>query len=208
MPSFPPPVKKNHTNAIVVGSAAAVIAAVTITGVALSGSRSEAKPAPRVTVTETVSADDTSDTSTADPQPAVEETSSDDGVYALNDTVAYQTGVEVTLSTFTRATSSRDASPENTPYVKFNVKVKNGGAKKLDTTQLTVNCSYGKDGKSSEAIFDVDANLGGGPETRLLTGRSINVTWGCELPKSENLIQIEVTPDYDSEIAIFTGTVK
>ena len=31
---------------------------------------------------------------------------------------------------------------------------------------------------------------------------------GCELPKGEKLLQVEVAPDYDSETAIFTGNVK
>ncbi|MFD7682886.1 hypothetical protein [Streptomyces sp. NPDC059271] len=208
MPGFPPPplAKKNHTNTIIIGSAAAVIAAIVAVGVTFSGSQDDAKPAPTVTVTETVSSDDTTDTSTEDTEPAAEESTSDDGVYALDDTVSYETGVDVTLSGFTRRTSSQNASPADKPYARFNVKIENKGTEKLDTTQMVVNCSYGKDGKSSEAIFDVD--LGGGPSTRLLPGRSINVSWGCELPKVERLIQIEVAPDYESETAIFTGTVK
>lgn len=76
----------------------------------------------------------------------------------------------------------------------------------MDTTQLINNCSYGDDGHSSEPIFDT--GLEGGPETRLLSGRSINVPWGCALPKSTSLIQIEVAPAFDSERTIFTGTVK
>ncbi|MGW4574393.1 hypothetical protein GUR47_01545 [Streptomyces tendae] len=47
----------------------------------------------------------------------------------------------------------------------------------------------------------------GNPQTKLLAGRSISVPWGCELPKGEKLIQIEVAPDFDSETAIFTGPV-
>ncbi|MCW1097975.1 hypothetical protein OJ963_29430 [Streptomyces sp. RS2] len=87
-------------------------------------------------------------------------------------------------------------------------KVKNSGTKTLDTTLLTVNCSYGKDGRSSESVFDSDTGLDGTPQTKLLAGRSISVPWGCELPKGEKLIQIEVAPDFDSETAIFTGPVR
>ncbi|MFL9655279.1 hypothetical protein ACJ7VE_16365 [Streptomyces sp. PB17] len=45
------------------------------------------------------------------------------------------------------------------------------------------------------------------PAYGLLAGRSISVPWGCELPKGEKLIQIEVAPDFDSETAILTGSV-
>ncbi|MGW1504196.1 hypothetical protein ACWCQW_37745 [Streptomyces mirabilis] len=209
MPAYPPPPppKKSRTNLVIIGSAAAVIVAVVATGVTVNSSgNSEAKPGPTVTVTETTTADDTAVAADDNTEPAAEDTS--DGVYALDDTVTYQNDVEITLSGFRRTVSGQYAEPENTPYAKFTVKIKNGGSKKLDTTLLSVNCSYGTDGKSSEAIFDSDGGLDGGPSTQLLPGRSLNVPWGCELPKAQKLIQIEVAPDFDSETAIFTGNVK
>ncbi|MGV9899476.1 hypothetical protein ACWDVV_36125, partial [Streptomyces tendae] len=143
----------------------------------------------------------------AEETPAASE-DTDDGVYALDETVTYESDVEVTLSGFERTVSSEYAMPEKTPYARFTVKVKNSGTKTLDTTLLTVNCSYGKDGRSSESVFDSDTGLDGTPQTKLLAGRSISVPWGCELPKGEKLIQIEVAPDFDSETAIFTGPVR
>jgi hypothetical protein len=213
MPGFPPPPppvqKKGPANAVVLGSAAAVIVAIVATGLAV-GSRvgDEAKPAPTVTVTKTVSADEVpAAAEDASEEPAAEEPS-DDGVYALDDTVTYESDVDVSLSGFSRAVSGEYASPENTPYVKFTVKVVNGGKETLDATMLTVNCAYGEDGRGSEAIFDSEAGLDGGPETKVLAGRSLSVPWGCELPKGEKLLQVEVAPDFDSETAIFTGSVK
>lgn len=207
MPGFPPPPpRKNRSNLVIIGSAAAVIAAVVATGVTVNGSSNEAEPGPTVTVTETAAAGDTAAATDETTAPAADNTG--DGVYALDDAVTYENDVEITLSGFTRTVSGQYAEPESTPYVKFTVKIKNGGSKKLDTTLLSVNCSYGTDGKSSEAIFDSESSLGGGPSTQLLPGRSINVPWGCELPKAQKLIQIEVAPDFDSETAIFTGNVK
>ncbi|MYR42140.1 hypothetical protein [Streptomyces sp. SID5910] len=204
-PPVPPqPPKRNHT--ALIAAAAAVVAAALAAAVTVGVTGDdEAKPAPTVTVTETV---DGGDTTAADEatEPAAEE--SDDGVYALGDTVTYDNEVKVGLSGFKRAVSTDTAMPESTPYVRFTVKVDNGGTATLDATALTVNCSYGKDGHSSEAVFDSAAGLGGGPDTQLLAGRSINVVWGCELPKSEKLVQIEVAPDYESDTAIFTGDVK
>ncbi|MDL5204765.1 hypothetical protein [Streptomyces sp. ALI-76-A] len=212
MPGFPPPPtppeqKKGPANAIVLGVGAAVVVTIIATG-AVVGSEigDEAKPAPTVTVTRTVSADDAAAAAEDGPsEPAPEDT--DDGVYAFDDIVTYENDVDVSLSGFTRGVSSEWASPEDTPYVKFTVKLKNGGDRTLDATMLTVNCSYGADGRGSEAIFDTEAGLGGGPDTRLLAGRSLNVPWGCELPKGEKLLQVEVAPDFESEATIFTGSV-
>jgi hypothetical protein len=141
-----------------------------------------------------------------EPADEAEETGGSDGPYALTDTVAYENDVEVSLSKFTRATSSEFASPEKTPYVKFTIKVVNGSSSTVDATGLTANCSYGEDGQTSESVFD--EGLDGSPTTKLLAGRSINVPWGCELPKGEEVLQIEVSPDFESEAAIFTGSVK
>lgn len=130
----------------------------------------------------------------------------DDGPFGLTDTVAYENDVEVSLSKFTRGVSGEYASPENTPFVKFTVKVVNGSKKTVDTTGFTVSCVYGEDGQSSESVFD--EGLDGGPTTKLLAGRSINVPWGCALPEGERVLQVEVAPDFESEAAIFTGNVK
>ncbi|MFA3872756.1 hypothetical protein ABS735_03515 [Streptomyces sp. MMCC 100] len=217
MPSYgppvppPPPAPPGKNRTAIVAVAAAVVAAAVAAAVTMGVTGDdEAGPAPTVTVTETAAVGE-SDTTVAEEEAAEEAPAAseetDDGVYALDETVTYESDVEVSLSGFKRSVSDEYAMPENTPYVRFTVKVKNSGTKTLDATLLTVNCSYGEDGRSSESVFDSDAGLGGGPETKLLAGRSINVPWGCELPKDEKLIQIEVAPDFDSETAIFTGPV-
>ncbi|MFE9904205.1 DUF4352 domain-containing protein [Streptomyces achromogenes] len=214
----PPPVPPRKSRTALIAVAAAVVAAAVsaLVTVGVSGD-AEAEPAPTVTVTETAAADaggaraeDDDAAAAADEEATDSEDGGqdEDGVYALDDTAVYEPATEVALSGFKRSVTGEYAEPENTPYLQFTVKVKNGGKKALDITQLTVNCSYGKDGKSSDSVFDSDAGLEGGPETKLLPGRSLNVPWGCELPKGEKLIQIEVSPDFESDAAIFTGTVK
>ncbi|MFF4715665.1 hypothetical protein ACFY2V_30385 [Streptomyces eurythermus] len=215
-PVPPPPAPPGKSRTVLIAVAAAVVAAAVsaLITAGVSGD-AEAKPAPTVTVTETAAADgdgaQADDEASADDEEATDSADGgeeEDGVYALEDTAVYEPATEVALSGFKRAVTGEYAEPENTPYLQFTVKVKNGGKKALDITQLTVNCSYGKDGKSSDSVFDSDAGLEGGPETKLLPGRSLNVPWGCELPKGEKLIQIEVSPDFESDAAIFTGTVK
>ncbi|TLS41100.1 hypothetical protein FE633_38070 [Streptomyces montanus] len=202
-PPPPPPPKK--TNTVVVAVAAAVVAAAVsaaITAGVTSGGDAEA--APTVTVTETTAAEGTEAAADTDPAPTPEDTS--DGVYGLGDTVTYETDVEVGLSKFSRGVSSDYASPENMPYAKFTIKIVNKSDETLNADEMSVNCAYGDEGKEGEAIFD--EGLNGLPETRILAGRSLSVPWGCELPKGEKFLQVEVAPDYDSETAIFTGNVK
>jgi hypothetical protein len=144
--------------------------------------------------------------------PAEEDAAADDTedagdkAYGLDDVISYENNVSVSLNGFTRAVSSEYATPENTAYLKFTIKVDNKSGKTLDVTGLSVNCQYGEVGKEGEGIFD--DGLNGSPSTRLLGGRSITVPWGCALPKGEKHIQIEVSPDFESEPGIFTGEVK
>ncbi|MBD9725108.1 hypothetical protein [Streptomyces caniscabiei] len=232
MPGFGPPIPPqppkppggNRTNLIIVGCAVAVVASVIGTGIVVTkDGDGSASPAPTVTVTKTVAAEDadtTGDDSTGDgdgggdsgdgtedsSEDASDTATDDDGVFALDDEVVYDSEVEVALSGFKRGVSSEYAVPERTPYVKFSIKITNGSDATVDANELTVNCAYGDQGKEGEAIYD--DGLDGLPDTRILAGRSLTVPWACELPKSETFLQVEVSPDWDSEEAIFTGDVK
>lgn len=221
-PRPPKPPGGSRTNLVIVGCAVAVVASVIGTGIVVSGDGDgSAAPAPTVTVTKTVAAEG-ADTTTDDgsgksgesgesgesaaSEEAGDSSADDDGVFALDDAVIYETGVEVTLSGFKRGTSSEYASPENTPYAKFTIKIVNGSDATVDANEMTVDCAYGDEGKEGEGIYD--DGLDGLPDTRILAGRSLTVPWACELPKDETFLQVEVSPDYDSEEAIFTGDVK
>ncbi|MFE2041225.1 hypothetical protein ACFXAZ_09880 [Streptomyces sp. NPDC059477] len=212
MPGFPPqqppqPPKKSRSNAVIIASAAAVIVAVVATGVALSaGSDGEAKAAPTVTVTKTVSAEDALAADEEPSDPSTPADSAEDGVYALTDTVTYENDIEISLTSFARGVSSDYAVPESTPYAKFTIKIVNNSDSKMDASMLSVSCAYGDEGKEGEAIYD--DGLDGSPDTSVLAGRSLSVPWACELPKDETFLQVEVSPDWESEPAIFTGEVK
>ncbi|MBW5420285.1 hypothetical protein GKQ77_01700 [Streptomyces sp. BG9H] len=209
-PAFPPPppAKKRNTNAVIIGSAAAVIAAVVATGIVVVNSRDDGRPdttsAQESATTDDVTTTDEDGEPAEDPAP--EDTGSD--TLGLTDTVAYDNDVEVSLAKFSRGTSSVTAAPENTPYLKFEVRVKNGSKSTVDTTALSVNCAYGEEGKEGDLVIDTERGLNGGPSTRLLAGRSLTVEWACAIPKSERSVQIEVSPDFETETAIFTGEVK
>ncbi|MFI1677083.1 hypothetical protein [Streptomyces sp. NPDC020607] len=213
-PPQPPPPRRGPSNAVVIGSAAAVIAAVVATGIVVVNSGDDDKKPEKTTgAAASAPADDVvadEEEPVDEPEPESDPQSAAGEVSGLNDTVEYGNDVQLGLSKFTRGTSGSYGSPENTPYLKFGVEVKNNGKSTVDTSMFTVSCSYGKAGKSSESIFDSEQGLNGGPDTKLLAGRSITVTWACALPKAEKTIQIEVSPDMDMETepAIFTGDVK
>lgn len=218
MPTQPPqpprPPGGSRTNLVIVGCAVAVVASVIGTGIVVAGDGDgTASPAPTVTVTRTVTAEDAetdTDTDTTGDDSGSGDTddaaSDDDGVFALDDTVIYDSDVEVTLSRFRRGVSHDYAAPENTPYARFTIKIVNSSGATVDANEMTVDCAYGDEGKEGEAIYD--DGLNGLPETRILAGRSLTVPWACELPKGETFLQVEVSPDYDSEEAVFTGDVK
>ncbi|MFI1720834.1 hypothetical protein [Streptomyces sp. NPDC020489] len=207
-PGYPPPPQPpRKTNTVLVAAAAAVVAAVLAAAVTASVTRDgdgKAEAAPTVTVTTTVPAD-AEDTvvDTASDEPTEE---AGDDSYGFDDTIVYDNDVEISLSKLSRAVSSDYASPENTPYAKFTIKIVNNSGKKVDAGMMTVNCAYGDEGKEGESVYD--DGLDGLPDTSILAGRSLSVPWGCELPKGETFLQIEVAPDYESETSIFTGELK
>jgi hypothetical protein len=78
----------------------------------------------------------------------------------------------------------------------------------MDLSLMSIQCQYGSEGKEGQEIFDSAQNLDGAPSTHLRTGRSITAKFGCELPRSERYIQIEVQPSFESRTAIFSGNVQ
>ncbi len=141
--------------------------------------------------------------------PEAEPTATGPTVTPLTGTVTYVSGIKVTLSKFSRAVSSDSASPESTPYARFTVTVVNGSKQQLDLGQIDVECQYGDtEGKASEEVFDFSSGLEGGPDTALLPGRTSSFPIGCELPKDQSYLQVEIMPGWDSETAIFAGKVQ
>lgn len=203
MPAYnpPPAPKKSRTNAIIIGSATAVLAAIVATGVVVVNSRDDNSD-------DATSAADTSapadDTITAAAEPTPEDTEPE--VMGLTDGVAYEDGVEVTLSGYARGVSSAYAAPESTPYVSFTVKVVNGSESIVDLGTGYVMCYYGDESKEAEQIFD--DGLDGLPSMRLRPGRTASAKVACELPKGEEYLQVELAPSMEAETAIFAGNVK
>ncbi|MGW3668096.1 hypothetical protein [Streptomyces sp. NPDC005141] len=92
--------------------------------------------------------------------------------------------------------------------MRFSITVANGGSQIMDASLLSVQCQYGSAGREGHEIFDSAAGLDGTPSTHVRAGRSITAEFGCELPRNESYIQIEVRPSFESGTAIFAGDIK
>ncbi|MFM9453021.1 hypothetical protein [Streptomyces europaeiscabiei] len=118
----------------------------------------------------------------------------------------FQYGASVVRASAAVPATSRRKVAASAPYAKFTIKIVNGSDVTVDANEMTVDCAYGDEGKEGKGIYD--EGLDGLPDTRILAGRSLTVPWACEVPRSETFLQVEVSPDYDSEEAVFTGNVK
>ncbi|MFE9098924.1 hypothetical protein [Streptomyces sp. NPDC007264] len=207
MPDFPPPpppaTKRNRTNVIIIGSAAAVIATIIATGVVVANSRDD-NSSDTTTAAETSTPSDDTITAAAEPEPTPEDTEPE--VMGLTDGVTYEDGVEVDLSGYKRGVSSAYAAPESTPYISFKVKIVNGSESVVDIGTGYVMCYYGDESREAEQIFD--EGLDGLPSMQLRPGRTATTRVACEMPKSEEYLQIELAPSMEAETAIFAGNVK
>jgi hypothetical protein len=208
-PDFPPPLPpeppkpaKSRTNLAIIGSAVAVIAAIVATSVVVVNSRDDDSPA----AASITPADSTVTAAAEEPEP--EPTATEPKVMGLTDGVAYEDGVEVTLSGYKRGTSSEYAAPASTEYVAFTVKIDNKSEAVVDVGTGFVMCYYGDASSQSEQIFDSDRNLDSLPTMRLRPGRKATATVACEMPKKESYLQVELSPSMESQTAIFAGEVK
>lgn len=204
LPVEPPAPRGNRTNAVIIASAAAVIAAIVATGLIVVNSRDDTAGTSSVSTSSTPS-DDTV-TAAAEPEPTPEDTEPE--VMGLTEGVAYEDGVEVTLSGYKRGVSSEWAAPGSTPYVAFTVKIDNKSAATVDIGTGYVMCYYGDESQEAEQIFDSERGLDSMPSMKLRPGRVAKATVACEMPKGEAYLQVELAPSMDAEVAVFAGNVK
>jgi hypothetical protein len=152
---------------------------------------------------------DSSSSASGDKPKAADDKGVDDGTVGLTDKVTYENGVAVQLSGFERGTSSEYAAPSSTAYVKFTVNMVNGSKKTVNASMLAVQCQYGKaPAHEGEQVFDVDKGLDVPPTTHVTPGNSISFTMACAMPKDEQRLQVEVSPGFLSDTALFVGAVK
>lgn len=133
----------------------------------------------------------------------------DDGTVGLTDKVTYENGVQVQLADFKRGRTGEFAVPQNTDYVKFTVTMVNGSKETIDATALYVQCQYGSNpAHDGEMVFDHDHGLDIPPTTHVTPGNSISYAMACAMPKDETRLQVEASPSFISDTALFVGKIK
>ncbi|MCQ6250891.1 DUF4352 domain-containing protein [Streptomyces malaysiensis] len=142
---------------------------------------------------------------TAPDVPADEPDQDSSDALGLGDTAKYDGGVHISLSKFTRGTSSEWAAPENTPYVKFSITFENKGKETADLNTVSLSCQRAE--APGEEIFDSEHGLDGLPMTHLLPGRSVTAPVACSMPVDESYLQVEVSPGL-ADTAVFSGHIK
>lgn len=133
----------------------------------------------------------------------------DDGTVGLTDKVTYENGVTVQLAGFDRGRTGEFGVPQNTDYVKFTVTMVNGSKKTIDAMDLYVQCQYGENpAHDGEMVFDHDNGIDAPPSTHVTPGNSITYTMACVMPKDESRLQVEASPSFISDTALFVGKIK
>ena len=131
---------------------------------------------------------------------------------AFGSEYVYTDDLTVRLANLERRVSGEWDSPENTPYVYFDVQFDNATGGPVDLTYLSVYCQVGEEGRTAEDVYTDDT--GSGFTSTVMDGRTATAGYGCELPEDESYLQVELTlsdwEDFDDEVretVYFVGDV-
>lgn len=199
MPDYPPtpPVKKNRTNAYIIGSAAIAIAAIVAAGVITANSRGSDVAAPAPTATVTV-------TETAAPEEGAKSAEQDadfkSGEEARNGGANVKITKVTTGDTITLAGAQKKAGAD-AKYVTVKSVVTNEAKSSMDLTcGLPINNALIDDqGRRFDTIDDLD-EVAGNPEcnAQLQPGFKDEMLWVYRVPKDAKIASWEFS-EYDLE---------
>lgn len=184
--------------------AALSVLALVVAGCTAGTQTTDPSSAPSATVTESGAPVEGGPEPSEKPseEPSAEET--EDPIHAFGDTVAYKTGIQVTvgeLKSFKPSEYSSFRKGDKT-FVLFEVTIKNGTNKRYDPVAFTTTGATGD--RDAEQVFDSAAGLLGPPRSVLLKGRSKKFKMAYGVDKGEDFV-LEVQPDFASEAAIFSS---
>ncbi|MEU3018890.1 hypothetical protein ABZ635_15990 [Nocardiopsis sp. NPDC007018] len=124
----------------------------------------------------------------------------------------YTDGLKVRIAGIERRVSGEWDSPEDTPYVYFDIQFDNATGDPIDLTYLSVYCQVGEEGRTAEDVYTDDT--GSGFTSAVMDGRTATAGYGCALPEEESYLQVELTlsdwedfDDYVRETVYFVGDV-
>jgi len=119
--------------------------------------------------------------------------------------------VKATVLSVARFTPSKTAAGTHPGQVgiKVTVKITNNSAKRLDLTLARVKVKSGANGTQADTIIDLENNLGLGFEGAVPAGNSATADYGFSVPSGDlSKIDVEVSPDFDYDSAIFEGAAS
>lgn len=123
----------------------------------------------------------------------------------LEETAEWEDGVTIRLTGFSTGTSGAEDSPADTRYVKYTVKVHNGGTDTLDLSGMGPECGLGAEGVFMDGVD-------GWLDSHVRPGKDITWTAACSRVGEETQIEIAPLGVGDGgtlyNTAIFTGDVN
>ncbi len=159
---------------------------------------------PTVTVTQTVTAGAESPAASSSPSDEPTSETTPDGAQAkFGQTYTYTDGLAVTVSVPKAYKPSQYAACDKSKaYVSFTITIKNGTGKAFDPALFHETVQSGQ--SEGDTCFDTAQGLGGGPNTKLLAGRTVTWKTGFGIADPKDIV-MEVTPSFDYDSAIFTN---
>ncbi len=153
-----------------------------------------------------------------DEEPAEEEPTEEPepAVATFDQKYTYEDGVQVEVIKIKKGKVTRKDKADyaddkiGTPYVQFQVRIKNGSKTRLKEVTSDFTVTYGPDGEEAEANYvpsteDSDTYLDGA----ILPGKSKVAGETFAIPtRYQGDVVLEFSFDYEHEAAIFTGSVK
>jgi hypothetical protein len=190
-------------------SVALLITVLGVTTACAQDTATKAAAEDTTTTSPTPTAGDDAATTKATPSEAGS-TPADDGVATFNEKFVYESGLEVTVSKVQRHRFSQYAAGYKAGDigVSFKVKIKNGTGETFDSDLLTLDVIGGPDGEAAESVYDMSNDFDGF-SGKITDGRSGTASFGVAFPKGTDIqpIQIQISPDFESDTSIFEGKV-
>ncbi len=162
------------------------------------GAVAEQTGSNRPTATESVVPEAEIDT----PAPEVTTEEPSDEPAAFGSTRTYPDGLTITVSKGTSFRPSQYAAGADTfkAHVKYTITVVNGTGKVFDPSMFTASVQSAN--VEGDQVYDSAAQIGGGPETKLLKGREAKFTIGFGVSDLKDVV-LEVSPSFEHSSVLF-----
>jgi hypothetical protein len=212
-PGYPqaPPPKRN--TALIVTLIAVIVAVICIGGVVVTVIAVNKTPTAGHTA-QPGGTTNTADTNTGDARGG-----GGSGNLSTNGTVPFGADhsaqwsdkIQATVVSVVKFTPSKTAAGTHSGQVgiKVTVKITNNSGKRIDLTLARVKVKSGANGNKADTIIDLENNLGLGFDGAVPPGNAATATYGFSVPSGDLAkIDVEVSPDFEHDSAIFEGAAS